>query len=471
MKRFELFFAFLQLPLDYLALVLAGFTVYAVRFSAAVTAIRPVRFNLPWEKYWPVVLVVALGWVVIFALAGLYSTDPNRKLSRDLSRVIFACSTGFAAITVYVFFTLQKFDSRFLVLAGWLVAMAYVSLGRLFARGLKGLLYRLGVGLRRTVIIGSEAVADAIRATLIRERRLGYHIVGFYPHFSETLAPELEGLKPDELIFTNPRGSEAETLAALEFANNHHLVFKYSADLFATIATNLAVSAVAGIPLVEVRRTRLVGWGRIIKRLADCLGSIFFLILFSPFLILIAVIILIETGRPVIYKNERVGQFGQKFITLKFRTLYQRWCTGPQFGPQGEEALRLEAELIGKQSKAGPVYKIKDDPRVTPFGKFLRRWSLDELPNFWNVLKGEMSLVGPRPHQPREVEGYAKHQHIVLAIKPGITGLAQISGRSDLNFEEEVRLDAFYIENWRLLLDLIILIKTPFVVLRRRGAW
>ena len=150
--------------------------------------------------------------------------------------------------------------------------------------------------------------------------------------------------------------------------------------------------------------------------------------------------------------------------------MYKKDCTGEQFGEGGLHAEELEQELIKKRSvRVGPIYKIKDDPRVTPFGRFLRRWSLDEVPQFFNVLKGEMSVVGPRPHQPREVANEKGHRH-VLVIKPGITGLAQISGRSDLSFEEEVRLDVFYIEKWRLLLDIIICLKTPFVLFRKRRA-
>ena len=145
--------------------------------------------------------------------------------------------------------------------------------------------------------------------------------------------------------------------------------------------------------------------------------------------------------------------------------------TGEQFGDSGKEALKKEQELIDKQSiKKGPIYKIKNDPRITKFGGFIRRWSLDELPQFFNVLKGEMSLVGPRPHQPREVEKYEKKHRQVLSIKPGITGLSQISGRSNLEFSEEAKLDIFYIENWSLLTDIIILLKTPFIVLKKTGA-
>ncbi len=471
MKKFELTFAFLQLPLDYIMLALAGVTAYALRFTTFTKNIRPVLFNLSWEKYWPLVLLTALGWVIIFALAGLYNNYPNRKLAGDLTRVIFACSTGFAAITIYVFFTLQKFDSRFLVLAGWILAMIYVCAGRIIMNGLKKLLHRVGFGLRKTVIIGKEAVAQQIKDAFAARPGLGYKLVATFPHFNQDARNDLLANRPDEIIFTDPKAHGDEALEAINFANEHHIAFKYSADLFSTISTNMAVSTIAGIPIIELRLTRLAGWNKIIKRLVDVTGSLFLIILFSPLLILISIIIALESGFPIIYKNERVGRNDEKFFTLKFRSMYKKYSTGAQFGKQGEEALLQEQELIAKQSvKSGPIYKIQNDPRVTPFGRFIRRWSLDELPQFFNVLKGNMSLVGPRPHQPREVAGYRQQHKIVLAIKPGITGLSQISGRSNLTYEEEINLDTFYIENWSLPMDLIIITKTPFIVLTRYGS-
>lgn len=471
MKRFELAFIFIQLPLDYLMLILAGLTAYGLRYTSFVTSIRPILFNLHWNKYWPIVLVVALGWLIIFALSGLYSTDPNRKLGTELNRVFLACSTGFAAITIYVFFTLQKFDSRFLVLAGWILAVVYVGAGRIALRLIKMACYNFGLGLRRTVIIGNEAIAEKIKNALRERPELGYKLLAVFNGFNSKIGTDILALRPDEMIFTDPRASEEEALAAIDFANEHHITFKYSADLFSTISSNMNVSAVAGIPIIELRRTRLTGWGRIIKRLMDIILSVILIILFSPVYLLVAVAIFIETGRPIIYQNERVGQAGRRFFTLKFRSMYQKDCTGEQFGKKGEQALSEEEKLIQTQSiKKGPVYKIKDDPRITAVGRFIRLWSLDELPQFFNVLQGNMSLVGPRPHQPREVDQYQKWHRALLTIKPGITGLAQISGRSDLSFDEEARLDMFYIEHWRLLLDIIILLKTPFVVLTRKGA-
>jgi len=471
MKKFELFFTFLQLPIDYLMIVLAGFSAYSLRYTDFVKSIRPIMFNLSWQNYWPIVLFVAGIWVIIFAFSGLYNADPNRKLLKDINKIFFACATGFAGITIYVFFTLQKFDSRFLVLMGWVLTIFYVIFARSLIRGLKIFLYSRGFGLRKTIIIGTQNIATRLKENINNRPLLGYKLVGNFSSFNEEIAKKILNLKPDDIIFADPKANQEEALSAIDFANDHHLSFKYSADLLDTITTNISVSTIDDVPIIELRRTRLNAWGKIFKRLADIIGSIILLILSLPIYLIVSLIILIETGRPIIYKNERVGQNSKLFFTYKFRSLFQKYCTGIQFGAEGQKALEKEKELIGELSKkTGPVYKIENDPRVTPFGRFIRKWSLDEFPQFFNVLKGEMSLVGPRPHQPREVDKYKKHHKIVLAIKPGITGLAQISGRSDLDFEDEVRLDTFYIENWSLILDLIILIKTPFVVLSRKGA-
>lgn len=471
MKRFELTFAFLELPLDYLMLILAGFSAYSLRFAKITTAIRPVIFNLPWEKFWPLLLAVALGWLGIFALSGAYSADPNRKLTKELGRVFTACAMGFAAITIYVFFTLQKFDSRFLVLAGWALAVIYVSLARIILRLIKICFYRMEIGLRRTLIIGEDKVAQEIIESLKNQPHLGYKIIASLKSFDEAKLIELQKQGLNEIIFTNPKSHEEDAIKTIDFANENHITFKYSADLFATISSNMSVTTIAGIPVVELRRTRLDGWGRILKRGFDIVGSIFFIILFSPFLLLSTIVIFFETGRPIIYKNERVGQEGAKFFAYKFRSMFQKYCTGSQFKNTDSEALKLEKKLIEEKSaKQGPVYKIKNDPRITPFGRFIRQFSIDEIPQFFNVLKGEMSLVGPRPHQVREVNQYEKWHKAVLNIKPGITGLSQISGRSDLSFDEEARLDIFYIEHWSFFIDLIILIKTPFVVVRKTGS-
>ena len=472
MKKSELFIAVSQVPIDFLLLLLAAISAYFLRFSDLVLGMRPVLFDISLGEYVNLVIPVIAIWILIFAAAGLYSTDPNKKLLPELQKVFFACSSGLALVALYIMFRQQVFDSRFLAAASWLFAVIYVVAGRIAMRLFRRHLYKTGVGARRIAIIGHHGkVVEDIVGFLNNHKEMGYRIIGQYIHFDEYSIQKLKETAPDEIIFTNPRAHERETLMAIEFCNDNNIVFKYSADLFDTFSTNMSVNPLAGIPIVELRSTPLEGWGRILKRLFDIVMSLLIIIIAGPIMVITALIIRLETGRPVIYKNERVGLRGKNFFTLKFRSMYQKDCTGKQFGEQGRAAEDRERYLIAERNtKAGPVYKIANDPRVTPFGKFIRRLSIDELPQFFNVLAGAMSIVGPRPHQQREVEHYEKYHRHVLSLRPGITGLAQISGRSDLSFDEEVRLDIFYIEKWSLWIDLVIFIKTPFILLKKRKA-
>ncbi|MFA7314825.1 MAG: sugar transferase [Candidatus Magasanikbacteria bacterium] len=469
MKRSEILLMILQVPIDFLMLILAGFSAYLLRFSSWAIDLKPVIFDISMWQFLNIVGSFAIVWVFIFAILGLYSVNPNRRFAQDLLRVIFACFVGLCVIALYIMLTNKLFDSRFLVISSWVFAMIYVIFGRFLVRGLKALLYRLGIGLRRVVIIGSENISKIIVDTLGQNPRLGYKIVQVYDTYNNKLNKELLSLNLNEIIFVNPRAHEEETLQAKRFCDQNHIVFKYSADVFSTYSTNMSVYTLAGVPIVELKKTSLDGWGRISKRIFDIVMSLIILVLVSPLMLLTTFVILIETGRPIIYKNERIGIRGMKFLTLKFRSMYQKDSTGAQFGEAGFRAEEKEKELINKNgSKKGPIYKIANDPRVTPFGRVIRRFSIDELPQFFNVLVGNMSIVGPRPHQPREVEKYVKNYPDVFVLKPGITGLSQISGRSDLSFQDEMKLDIFYTEKWNLYLDFIIFFKTPFILFRKR---
>ena len=209
--------------------------------------------------------------------------------------------------------------------------------------------------------------------------------------------------------------------------------------------------------MVELKRTALDGWGRIVKRLVDIIGSVLGLILLSPFFLIMAIIIKSDSEGPVFYKPKRISQ-NKKFRLYKFRSMVK-----------GAEAQKKKL-LQHNERKDGPLFKMKDDPRITKVGKFIRKTRIDELPQLLNVLIGQISLVGPRPHQPDEIAHYKKHHKKVLAIKSGMTGMAQVSGSSDLSFEDEVKLDTFYIENWSLFLDLKIFLKTLVVLWRDRSA-
>ena len=210
-------------------------------------------------------------------------------------------------------------------------------------------------------------------------------------------------------------------------------------------------------PLIEIKKTSLDGWGKIIKREVDILGSFIGLVLLSPLFLIIALIVKADSPGPVFVKLKRVSQ-EKEFGLYKFRSMVKN-------------AESLKKELLEyNERKGSPLFKIKHDPRITRVGRILRKTRLDELPQLINVFKGELSLVGPRPHQPDEIAQYEKHHKRVLLIKSGITGLAQISGSSDLSFEKEVKLDTYYIENWSPKQDIYILIKTFLVLFTDRSA-
>jgi exopolysaccharide biosynthesis polyprenyl glycosylphosphotransferase len=471
----DLTFTALLLPLDALALYAAAISAYALRFSRFVTEVRPILQNVNFTEYVSAATFFVVVWLALFALAGLYSPHP-RKAWNELGRIILTCGAGTMVVIATVFFRREIATSRFIILAVLAFSVLYVGLGRLVLRTIRHFLLRFHVGHRLYVIIGDSNAAQDLARSYRDNPVLGLTVVRQFKRWNEETRKAIQTLKDkdalDGIILAEPEMAKEDALDIIAVADEQHLTFRYLADLFAAKFTNIEVLTDSGIPVIEVKRTPLDGWGRIAKRACDILGASFFLILFSPLLLIACLALIIEDGLPVIFQNIRVGEGGREFKLYKLRTMWRKFSIGPQFKDSTKENLEFEKKLIKQKSiKNGPVYKIAADPRVTPIGNFLRRWSIDELPQFWNVIKGDMSIVGPRPHQPREVAGYAPHQRRVFAIRPGITGMAQISGRSDLEFEDEVRLDTWYIENWSLWLDLYIVLKTPFAVLYRKGAY
>ena len=470
MKRSELFFSFLLIPLDYLAIILAGVSAYYIRYADFFQEYRPVIFDLNFNGYFKILMIVAVLWIIIFAFSGLYSIKSARKLVKEIYKVISACSTGFMLIVILIFMQRELFDSRFIILAGLILAIFYVSLGRIAIRLIQRALFKKDVGVHKIILIGNSKTADNLIKKFSSSNTFGYKIIKRLRDFSIESAQELkEFLKlkeADEVIQSDPNLSKGEILRLYDFADEHHITFKYVADLLGTKVLKTEVNEIAGIPIVEVKKTPLDGWGRIVKRILDLIGSFVLIIIFSPILILTAMIIKIDSNGRIFFSRKdddsliyRVGQGGNLFHYFKFRSMLPK-----------TDNLRY-SELANRNVRSdGPMVKIKDDPRVTRVGKFIRHFSIDELPELFLVFAGKMSLVGPRPHLPEEVARYEHHHKKVLTIKPGMTGMAQISGRSDLSFEEEVKLDTYYIENWSILLDLSILIRTPLAVFKNRVA-
>lgn len=467
MRRSEIFFLVVRAPLDFLAIFLAALAAYFLRFGTVFADWRPATQIISFGNYVIVSLAVALIWVGIIALSGIYAHS-RAKFFEEVFKIIVSISTGFALVIFLLFFRREFFASRFILLAGWILSIFFIVLAHGGLRATIRILHSHGLRLRRAIIVGSGKSAQILKETFDAHPEFGIKVAAT-AHSHMDLDKELSDI--DEIIYAADTWDEQVFGALSALAEDKHFSFKYAADFYNGSRASIEVTALSGVPLVERKYTPLEGWGAFSKRSADICLSFLLLILLVPLLAVIAFFVKLTSRGPVIFKNVRVGQFGKNFETLKFRTMIASRSIGPQF-PNSEKNLEFERELIAKQGiKNGPVYKIKNDPRVTSVGRFLRRTSLDELPQLWNVLKGEMSLVGPRPHQPREVEQYSREQKKIFLIKPGITGLAQISGRSDLSFEDESRLDMYYMEHWSQTLDLTILFRTLWTVIRRKGAY
>jgi exopolysaccharide biosynthesis polyprenyl glycosylphosphotransferase len=466
MKKSELTFTFLLLPFDALAIFAAGITAYATRFHPALAGIRPVIFQLSLEDYISILALAVLLWISVFTIAGLYSARP-RPIKREMSRLFLASAVGMAVIFSVLFFSRSLFESRFIVLAGWLLAVVFVGTERLLIRLLQRVLLSVGIGLHRVVIIGKNKTSEALIEEFKNKGSLGFRVIAEFKNYNQTTQRELDKLVKkeaiDEILLTDLEVSREDTLELLAFSDSEHIAFKYSADLFAAAIGRTDIGTYAGVPVVEIKKTPLDGWGAIYKRAFDIIFSLILILITLPIQIVAAVVLFIEQPGSILFsrlpdgsKTFRVGQRGKPFHYFKFRSMIKD-AHNYRFDPSF-------VKKYGNERRGTPLFKLKDDPRVTKVGKFIRKFSIDELPEFYLVLFGHMSLVGPRPHLPEEVAQYKRHHRRVMTVKPGITGLAQISGRSDLDFEDEVRLDTYYIEHWSPWLDLTILLKTPLVV-------
>jgi len=467
MKKSELFFSFLLVPFDFLMIILAALTAYYLRFSGVVTEIKPATYSFGLREYVIWSGVAALFCLAAFALTGLYNLKTTRGGIREAYRVFISISAVMMALIVVLFFKRELFSSRFIFLAVWGLAVVYVIIGRFAIRISQRTLLKYDYGIHRVAIIGNETIGKTLINKYKNEPRLGYKIMAqIIPgvQLIEKLERARQKKGIDEVIQCSSAISKREILRLVDYCDANHIVYKFVPDLLGTQVTNVDIETVSGIPVVELKDTVLDGWGRIFKRIFDIAMSTILIIVLSPVMLATAIAIKIDSRGPIFFSRldddsplKRVGQRGRLFRYFKFRSMK----------PKTDN---LRYTILSKKNirKGTPMVKIKNDPRITPIGRFIRRFSIDELSELFLVFIGKMSLVGPRPHLPEEVAKYKKHHKKVLKIKPGITGLAQISGRSDLDFEEEVRLDTYYIENWSPRLDLWVLLRTPLAVFKKR---
>jgi exopolysaccharide biosynthesis polyprenyl glycosylphosphotransferase len=469
MKKSELFFSALQVPVDFAMVVFAGLTAFFLRRWDEVIRFKPILYEYSLREYLQALVLVGAYFVIVYAIDGLYNTRATRRTLGEIYSVFRATMIGLMIIVVGIFLNPDWYSSRFVVLAGGSFVVIFVSLARILLGFIqRRLLIKKGIGVHRLVLVGMNGFCPAIKRGINRYRHLGYRLV---EHVDDVDIERLNRIKKmkgmDEVIHCDSGANKDELLKLKNYCMRNRVAFKYVPTILQ--ASNFEMQMFLGEPIIEIKNTPLDGWGKIIKRVFDIIGALVGIVVFGPLMLLVYLLILIQSGRPVIFFNERVGHKGN-FDLYKFRYMKKEYSHGKQFSQEhNKKALAYLENLIASRSiKSGPVYKIKDDPRKTKLGSFLEKYSLDEFPQFFNVLKGQMSLVGPRPHQPIEVEKYEEYQKRLLTIKPGITGMAQISGRSDLEFKDEVRLDTYYIENWSLKLDVLIIFKTILTLLRKR---
>ncbi len=478
MKRAEQLINILLVGLDAVMVFLAFIIAYNARAKAIPL---PVIYIWPFGQFLLLALEMLPIWALGFAFIGLYSSQ--RPRFGEIGKIIAGASIGAMALVLWVFLNRSDFFSRLIVFYIWILSIVMVGLGRTIFSLIQSNLYLFGFKKKVLVIVGKGNENDERFATQLKGNpSLGYNVYGIVcekkPEFEtfkylgqpEEIESILKNHKVQEVILTDAQMDNDMFFLVMRACQESDVTFKAVPAHAQVGVRTMQFDASTGVPIIEFRGTPLDSWGIVFKRIFDIFGSAIAIIILSPAMAIITIAIKMSSKGPVIYKNKRIGNRGE-FETLKFRTMSVEYCTGSAYG--GNRAEEFENKLIKEKNikKGSAVYKIGDDPRVTKTGQFLRKTSLDELPQFFNVFLGNMSLIGPRPHQPKEVDNYTKEQRKLLLIKPGISGLAQISGRSDLSFDEEANLDIFYLENWSIWLDLFIIAKTFGVVFKGKGSY
>lgn len=473
MKKTELIFNLISIPMDIAALIAAGMVSFYLRFHFT-EYVGPVLFDLNFSDAASALVKVIPLLLLIFALLGLYNLRGTRRFIHEFNRILVGTSLGMLFGVVLFFFNQSIFPSRFIILAAWILSIIFILLGRFLLKQIQELTFARGYGLHKLVLVNGHGMESRIIQQALKDRSHGYEIVGELSN-GNNLINELEQLSAkfhlDEIMQADPSASSFENLQLVEFARRKGIHFSFVPNLFEVHQNSVEINNLTGVPIISLKNSPLDGWGKVIKRILDIIVSSICLIITSPLFLIIAILIKLDSPGRIIYAAERCGR-RETFWFYKFRSMYAHLSVGANFG--NKEAEEYLQTLIDSNdaNRSGPLYKIKDDPRVTPIGRFLRRSKLDEIPQFWNVLKGDMSMVGPRPHLPDQVEKYRNRYGRMFSVKPGIFGLTQIGqiAYPALPFEEEVRLDTYYIENWSLWLDITILAKSFYLLMAGQGS-
>jgi exopolysaccharide biosynthesis polyprenyl glycosylphosphotransferase len=467
--------------LDAAMINLAFLAAYFVRFNLlhGITFSSSRYSDLPRQSLETLQIAMTAGVLVVFLLRGLYRVRVAGTWFKQVSIVIASTSIAFALFAAYEF-VLQRTDfalaqARVLVGVAWVTSIVAVCLARFALSLLLGWLYRHNIGMTNLLVVGAGRPGKLLMQHIADNPDLGYRVVGFihdlegppvdFGRFKVlgTMA-ELDSVirtnRVGEVIVALPSHQHQQILRTVRVCERAGADFKLLPDLYELSLSRIDVDSIEGVPLIGLRRTLTTGWQQAIKRTIDMVGAGLVLLLGAPIWLLVALAIKLDSPGPVLFRQVRVGYRGQTFHILKFRSMHVN---------ADERYAAFLAQM--RDHPTEKVFKDKRDPRHTRVGRFIRRTSLDEIPQFINVLKGEMSLVGPRPLQPFEHETFEDWGQAHVEVPPGVTGLWQVRGRSNITFDERILMDLYYIENWSLRLDLQILLRTIPAVLFSRGAF
>jgi exopolysaccharide biosynthesis polyprenyl glycosylphosphotransferase len=439
-------------------------------FAAMLLAYQ-LRFDrlLPTLDFWLLLLTVPLITPLVYLTMRLYRVH-QYSTAEEFRRIIVSISLIISAVTMVSFWSKASF-SRLWMLLSWGLALLFALTSRRLWHWRVRRLRLQGQLTFRTLIVGANGEAERLAATM-QTKELGFMPVGFVAGSLDdvrlddrrVLGPvdnirELIRHTQADCLFVCSSSVTAEDVVQIMKARRlEDVEVRFTANLPTVLSSRLAPQTIGGVMTLSVNVLQLTRFQAAAKRACDVLVAGLGLLLLAPLLLAVALAIKLTSPGPVVFRQERIGLRGRPFTLLKFRTMVQG-------------ADRMLEELRERNEADGPLFKLRSDPRVTRVGGFLRRYSIDELPQLVNVLKGEMSLVGPRPPLAAEVELYEEWQLDRLEVRPGITGLWQVSGRSELSFEDYVRLDLFYVENWSIAYDLFILSKTIPLLVSTRGAY
>lgn len=462
--------------MDVLMVNIAFVLAYYLRFKVPAFVFFDQSVVISTSYYQTFVVVTSGLWLFVFSVSGLYNNKNLLGGTREYSLVFRSSTVCILFIVIAGFLQASLLIARGWLLMAWVFTFVLVSTGRFILRRVVYYLRRRGFFLTPAVIVGANQEGRWLAEQLQKWETSGLHIVGFVdkkvavttPLYNnlvnlgavDQLGEIIEQFQIGEVILASSAISTRDYLMDIfkKYGVSDRVNLRMSSGLYEVITTGMTVDEFAYVPLVQVHKVRLTGVDVVMKTILDFFGSMVALLIFGLPILVIALLVKLTSRGPVFHKRRVMGLNGRQFDALKFRSMVVN----------GDEILQQHPEL---QEELARNHKLKKDPRITSIGVVLRKYSLDELPQLFNVLRREMSLVGPRMISPEEVAMYKQFDMNLLTVRPGMTGQWQVSGRSDVTYDERVRMDMYYIRNWSIWLDLHLLIQTIPVVLWGRGAY